>query len=180
MKYYLLALKKYAVFEGRASRREYWMFFLFNAIFMILAVILDAVLQTTIRTNGVSLSLFTTGYSLAILIPTISIAVRRFHDVGKEGLPIILIVYVYAFIFYPITRAVMGKWIVLDIIAGIFNIFFIVSGIYIILVLLSPGDTEDNRFGQSPLKAQQVKNASEPGESEIAQDQQLCRTYKNN
>jgi uncharacterized membrane protein YhaH (DUF805 family) len=49
MKYYLLALKKYAVFEGRASRREYWMFFLFNLIFGILAVILDTILGTLIK-----------------------------------------------------------------------------------------------------------------------------------
>jgi uncharacterized membrane protein YhaH (DUF805 family) len=143
MKYYLLALKKYAVFEGRASRREYWMFFLFNLIFEILAVILDTLLGR---------GLFSTTYLFATLLPFISIGVRRFHDVGQNGV-IVVIVNILSFPF-EILRNLQGRSGVEDIILLILSIFIIVSGIYIVLVLLSPGDTEDNRFGPSPLKSQ--------------------------
>jgi len=178
MKYYLSALKKYAVFQGRASRREFWMFYLFNVIFMLLAVVLDFMLGTTIQSNGVILSLFSTGYFstgyyLALLIPTVSIGVRRLHDVGKNGW-IIVILYILVFL-YPILRALTGRWIVLDIIAFIFNIYIIIAGIYIFVLLVSPGETKDNKFGLSPIKAQLVKNALEPGEAEIAEAQQAAR-----
>ena len=179
MKYYLLALKKYAVFEGRASRMEYWMFFLFNLIFEILAVILDTLLGTLIKNPfAIEGGLFSTTYLFATLLPSISIGVRRFHDVGQNGV-IVVIVNILSFPF-EILRNSQGRSGVEDIILLILSVFIIVSGIYIVLVLVSPGDTEDNRFGPSPLKSQQVKNVLEPGESEIAQDQQLCRTYKNN
>jgi uncharacterized membrane protein YhaH (DUF805 family) len=85
MKYYLLALKKYAVFKGRTSRREYWMFYLFNAIFMILAVILDTLLGTFIKNAfAITGGLFSAIYLFAILLPYISIGVRRLHDVGRS------------------------------------------------------------------------------------------------
>lgn len=49
MKWYITVLKKYAVFSGRARRKEYWMFVLFNLIFQIVATVLDNVLGTTIE-----------------------------------------------------------------------------------------------------------------------------------
>jgi len=176
MKYYLSALKKYAVFQGRASRREFWMFYLFNVIFMLLAVVLDFMLGTTIQSNGVILSLFSTGYFstgyyLALLIPTVSIGVRRLHDVGKNGW-IIVILYILVFL-YPILRALTGRWIVLDIIAFIFNIYIIIAGIYIFVLLVSPGETKDNKFGLSPIKAQLVNDVSRPEETKIGETQRL-------
>lgn len=83
MKYFLLGLKKYAVFSGRASRKEYWMFFLFNIIFAVVAAILDNVLETAIE--GVGYGLFYILYVIAVFIPGFAIAVRRLHDVGKSG-----------------------------------------------------------------------------------------------
>ncbi|MES2780390.1 MAG: DUF805 domain-containing protein [Bacteroidota bacterium] len=83
MKWYLQVLKKYADFNGRARRKEYWMFALFNFIFIIVAMILDNVFGTTI--GMVPYGLFYIVYALAVLIPCIAVAVRRLHDVGKSG-----------------------------------------------------------------------------------------------
>ena len=77
MKWYLLVLKKYAVFSGRASRKEFWMFYLFNIIFAIVAGILDYILGTR--------GLFSSLYNLAVFIPELAVTVRRLHDVGKSG-----------------------------------------------------------------------------------------------
>ncbi len=79
MKWYLLALKKYATFNGKATRKEYWMFVLFNMIFSIVAVLLDVVMGF-----GSGGPVFTL-YSLALLVPGLAAAVRRLHDIGKSG-----------------------------------------------------------------------------------------------
>jgi len=47
MNYYVAALKRYAVFRGRASKTEYWMFAWFNLIFGVVAFILDVVFRTS-------------------------------------------------------------------------------------------------------------------------------------
>ncbi|NDP22175.1 MAG: DUF805 domain-containing protein [Paludibacter sp.] len=83
MNYYLSVLKNYAKFEGRARRSEYWYFALFNFIFMIVAVILDNVLGTTIE--PLPYGVFYFFYILVVFIPSISVLVRRLHDVGKSG-----------------------------------------------------------------------------------------------
>ena len=44
MNWYLAVLKNYAGFEGRARRKEYWMFILFNSLFLLLAGLVDEVL----------------------------------------------------------------------------------------------------------------------------------------
>ena len=77
MNYYLAVLKKYAVFSGRAKRKEYWMFLLFNIIIAIGIGIIEGV----IGSPGVLGML----YSLAIVIPGIAVSIRRLHDTGKSG-----------------------------------------------------------------------------------------------
>ena len=83
MNWYLMALKKYAVFSGRARRTEYWMFVLFLMIFVIVARILDSILGIVFEDGGYGP--ISTLYALAVLIPTFAVSVRRLHDVGKSG-----------------------------------------------------------------------------------------------
>ena len=83
MNWYLKVLKNYAVFSGRARRKEYWMFVLFNMIFAIVAIILDNILGTAIE--GIGYGLFYILYCLAVLIPGLAVLVRRLHDSGKSG-----------------------------------------------------------------------------------------------
>ena len=83
MSWYLEVLKKYAVFGGRARRKEYWMFVLFNMIFAIVAMILDNVLGIAIE--GLGYGPLYGLYCLAVLIPGLAVSVRRLHDVGKSG-----------------------------------------------------------------------------------------------
>ena len=88
MNWYLKVLKQYADFKGRARRKEYWMFALFNIIFLIVAITLDNILGTAIE--GVGYGLFYFLYILAVLIPSLAVAVRRLHDVGKSGWMILI------------------------------------------------------------------------------------------
>ncbi len=77
MEWYLKVLKNYATFAGRARRKEYWMFFLFNMIAALILLVLDFV----IGTYGVLYVL----YLLAVVLPSLAVTVRRLHDLGKSG-----------------------------------------------------------------------------------------------
>jgi len=83
MNWYLEVLKKYADFNGRARRKEYWMFFLFNIIISIALIIVDGILGTSAAPGA--MGLFGAIYLLALLIPGIAVAVRRLHDTGRSG-----------------------------------------------------------------------------------------------
>ncbi len=76
MEYFIDALKKYADFTGRATRKEYWMFVLFYIIIYIALAFVDVLIGTFILS-----ALF----SLALLVPSISLAARRLHDTGRSG-----------------------------------------------------------------------------------------------
>lgn len=86
---YMEALKNYAEFKGRATRREYWMFVLINLGICIVMGVLDAMLNT----KGILYNL----YSLAMLLPSIAVGARRMHDTDRSGwwllLPIVNLVF---------------------------------------------------------------------------------------
>lgn len=79
MNWYFKVWQNYVNFEGRARRKEYWMFFLFNILIsyglQILAVVAEAPILFVVALI----------YSFAVLLPAIGVGVRRMHDVGKSG-----------------------------------------------------------------------------------------------
>jgi len=81
--WYLEALRKYSDFTGRARRREYWFFVLFNTLIQIAAVVLDGIAGTFRVELGVGL--LSGIYSLAVLVPTFAVLARRLHDTDRSG-----------------------------------------------------------------------------------------------
>lgn len=77
MEWYLKVLKSYAVFQGRARRKEYWMFVLINVIISIILSVIESAAGLSTYISGI--------YSLLILIPSIAVTVRRLHDTGRSG-----------------------------------------------------------------------------------------------
>ena len=97
MNWYLDVLKKYAVFDGRARRMEFWMFALFNCI---VAVVLS-IIEYMLGIFGLSAL-----YSLAVLLPSIGVSIRRLHDTDRSGwwlliclVPVIGIIVLLVFYF---------------------------------------------------------------------------------
>jgi uncharacterized membrane protein YhaH (DUF805 family) len=84
MNYYLKVLQNYANFNGRARRSEYWFFLLFN-------VIISVVLSVVGEFAGTSF--IYTIYSVGVIVPSIAVAVRRMHDVGKSGWFVLIPIY---------------------------------------------------------------------------------------
>jgi uncharacterized membrane protein YhaH (DUF805 family) len=83
MEWYLKVLRQYADFSGRARRKEYWMFVLFNILFATILGVVDQGIGTFNDLTGYGM--LSGIYSLVILIPAIAVGVRRLHDVGKSG-----------------------------------------------------------------------------------------------
>ena len=74
---FIAVLKKYSDFESSSSRKEYWMFVLFNIVFSSLASIISPKISML--------------YSLFIFIPALAVTVRRLHDVGKSGWMLLIV-----------------------------------------------------------------------------------------
>ena len=85
MEWWLACIRKYVVFEGRARRKEYWMFTLFNVIFVIAAALLDVVLFGASPDNPTKPRYLTSLYGLFVFLPTLTVTVRRLHDIGRSG-----------------------------------------------------------------------------------------------
>ena len=83
MNWYREALRKYATFEGRARRKEYWTFALINFVVVFVLSLIDMRLGTFSMEFGVGL--LSGLYSLAVLIPIMAVTVRRLHDTNRSG-----------------------------------------------------------------------------------------------
>ena len=117
MEWYLKVVRdNYANFEGRARRKEYWMFVLVNILIIILLSILVNILGLTFGDSGI----ISTLYSLAVLIPTLAVGVRRLHDVGKSG-----------------------WWLFIALIP-------VLGGLYLLYLYVTDGTAGDNLYGPNP------------------------------
>jgi uncharacterized membrane protein YhaH (DUF805 family) len=83
MAWYIMALEKYATFTGRASRKEFWWFYLVNlAITLALILLVDIPLS---RQTGRVVTLPANLYDMAVALPSAAVFVRRLHDTGHSG-----------------------------------------------------------------------------------------------
>jgi len=85
-RYYMSQLNPYFNFDGRLGRRDFWMFVLFN---FVISILITLIFNTILRMDLVASSLAGI-YSLAILIPSLGVSIRRLHDVGKSGMWILI------------------------------------------------------------------------------------------
>ena len=131
---------KYANFSGRASRSEFWFFYLFNiTVYAILLLLIVTVSFKFLWVFGI--------FVLGIIIPALAVTFRRLHDINKSGWYFIL-----PFPFELIERVLERSS---GDIAGFSIIFtFISLGLYIYLLILyiTGGDKKDNRFGKNIYK----------------------------
>ncbi len=151
MEWMILPLKRYADFQGRSRRKEYWMFALFNLI--ISAVLIgpfffsmisasaaasasgDPMAEAAAIENALSgggmmstllLGLFGI-YALAIFIPSIAVVVRRLHD-----------------------RDMSGWWYLGVMVASLIPFVGFLASIGFLVLMCLPGTVGPNRFGPDP------------------------------
>lgn len=83
MNYYLTVLKKYAEFNGRSRRAEYWYFMLFHIIIIIALSIISS-------TTGDDKSILGDIYFLGVFLPFWGVTIRRLHDIGRSGWEVLI------------------------------------------------------------------------------------------
>jgi len=127
MDWYFMVWRKYAEFNGRSRRTEYWMFVLFHMLVLIVLAAVGGAGLAMSRDNGGILFIPLGLYALAGIVPGLAVAVRRFHDSGKSGWLFLLFI-------------VLGVIPFLGIIAGIIQIVF----------LCIDSDPGDNKYGPNP------------------------------
>ena len=131
---------KYFNFKGRATRSEFWFFYLFLAIGYAISI---STIFISIKLFIGTISIFV----LAMIIPSLAVTVRRLHDINKSGW----------FILLPLPFDIMER--VLERSSGEvmgFSLLFtvIALGLYIYLLVLycTDGDKKNNRFGKNIYK----------------------------
>ena len=132
-----ICFKKYLDFKGRASRSEFWYFFLFSFIASVVAGGLIGVL--TRPSDEVPIILFVV--VIALFVPLLSVTVRRFHDFGVSG-------WMYCAFIVPY---VISGFIedVQPVLAGIIKL-----GILVIFLVYASKESNKgkNKFGPKPKK----------------------------
>lgn len=118
MNWYLEVLKNYAVFGGRARRKEYWYFILFNLLALLGLGFIDGVIGTIDLESG--MGLLSGIYSLAVLIPSIAVSVRRLHDTNRSG---------WWFLLYLIP---------------------FIGGLILLIFMVMDSQQSDNQYGPNP------------------------------
>lgn len=93
MKWFLKVLNQYFDFNGRARRKEYWMFTLFTFIISWSCSLLDTIFGIYI------FSIISLVISLLLFIPALAVLVRRLHDTGKSG-------WYFCVVFIPIAGVI--------------------------------------------------------------------------
>ena len=78
---YVAVIKKYVMFEGRANKREFWMFVLASLIISIALSIVDGAFGF----HRGDMKFFSSLYSLFAFLPSLSVGVRRLHDTNRSG-----------------------------------------------------------------------------------------------
>lgn len=117
--YFLDVFRKYAVFSGRSSRAEYWYFILFSFIIVICLDVFDYIF---FKNPAIPFSII---YDLGVIIPSLAVAVRRLHDIGKSG----------------------WWWFI--------GLIPIVGGIILIVFFVKAGEPGENIYGPNPKEVGQ-------------------------
>lgn len=118
MNWYLEALKKYAVINGRARRKEYWFFVLFYIIIVTILVFIDGMTGTFNGQYGAGL--LSGIFVLAMIVPSITVGIRRLHDTDRTG-----------------------WWILIAFIP-------LIGGIWLLVLFVFNSTPGDNQYGPNP------------------------------
>lgn len=115
----LMPLKRYTDFSGRSRRKEYWLF----VLGVVVVAILLSLVESAAGLNGMIAGAYgplTALFFLGIIVPSIAVQVRRFHDQDKSG------------------------WFVL------IGLIPIIGGLIVLVFMFLEGTKGSNRFGPDP------------------------------
>lgn len=139
MTWYIVALKKYAIFNGRSRRTEFWMFALINLLIVVGLGVVDFIYETP------RLTLI---YGFAVLIPSLSVTVRRLHDTDRSGRWIL------------ISLVPVAVWLILLFFVGLeegrvrilSGLIPVIGSLVLVCFMGQEGKSERNQYGPDPKR----------------------------
>ena len=124
MEWYLKVVRdNFANFNGRARRKEYWMFILFNFLIALGLGVVTGILSAISESLGMLGAVIYVIYAIAILIPNLAVIVRRLHDTGNSG------------------------WMIL------ISFIPLIGGIWLLVLMCTEGNVGPNEYGPDPKAA---------------------------
>lgn len=111
MNYYISVLKQYAEFSGRTGRKEFWMFVLINFVISFVIGVIGYIIK---------MEMLSILYSLAVMIPSVAVSIRRLHDINKSD------------------------WMLLV------SLIPLAGWIWLIVLMATKGDEGENQYGSVP------------------------------
>lgn len=145
MNIFLSTIKNTFIYKGRASRKEYWIYFLF---FWVSSKILSNLIGT-ISTEKIPINSILIVLLIALILPYLSVTVRRLHDTGRRGY------FIFIYIILPLvvtTEKFVG--IFGETVKSIISLTCILGGfIYFLIIPLFESEPNTNRYGPNPYAA---------------------------
>ncbi|WP_218925781.1 DUF805 domain-containing protein [Flavobacterium sediminis] len=133
-----VVLENYANFEGRARRKEFWMFQLINVLVIFIGMFLFGVISGSVKNSSSEFALIPLGllalYLLLIFLPALAVTIRRLHDTNRSG-------WYYLLSFIPYA-----------------------GGIIMLIFYVSEGTVGPNQYGYDPKRPTQNNEIDEIGQ----------------
>lgn len=134
-----VCFQKYADFNGRAARPEFWWFFLFCFLVSIVLSIISHYLSSA--------------FSLATLLPTLAVGSRRLHDTNKSGWLQLgfMIGYIISFVLIGFGAAsMMTSGSPNMLLMGLGSILALATFVIFVVLMVKEGDAAQNQYGDVP------------------------------
>ena len=152
MNWFIKCFRQYSDFNGRARRKEYWMFYLIQFFIGLILFIADMLLFVLPNENG--FPILTILYGMAVMFPSMAVAVRRLHDIGKSGwwyLKFCAIIWLVCIVLG--VSLALGKIYMIDILTYIgYTLipFMIAAYVWLIVILCKDSEPHENKWGLNP------------------------------
>ena len=168
MEWMLMPLKRYADFQGRSRRMEFWMWIVFSVIVSLVLSVIDGLVGLRIWSlnggapvagAGVGLTIWRSQgvlslvWTLVALIPNISVAMRRLHDTNRTGWWLLAPVAPYVIGFILTATAALSQSLALIAAGGVLFFVGFVLAVVLIVFYCLPGTVGPNNYGPDPITA---------------------------
>lgn len=137
--YYIGNWQKAFDFKGYANRKEYWLFILWNTVIFILLFFLDYSLGLIKNYRGQIHGLMSSIYNLLVLLPSLSLFIRRLHDIGESAIRffVVLILVFVCSMLYGISQHII--FLLVSFIGSLLLLLYLFKALY------KKGDSELNQ-----------------------------------
>ncbi len=167
MEWMLMPLKRYAEFNGRSRRMEFWMYqlglWILNIVLGVIVMMVGAASMASASADNPGagivgmmagmgvLSIVFVVLGLGLLIPSIAVAVRRLHDTNRSGFWLLLPIGLYIAIIAMAMMAAAANSSAMGAIVLIVWLLFMASAIMLLVFYCLPGTPGPNKYGPDPL-----------------------------